>query len=117
MATGEQHKGLSAAAAGHVVRRTAKVRLIEPASIYTITNVPIDCEETGGKIIGTATGTFKIVARLCPKIKTSTLKRRLDGGERDLLQLQRAPESKQAMRRRHSASAARNARQATRKPK
>jgi hypothetical protein len=79
---GDQEKGLSAAGARKIIRRCKKVRLIEPPTQYVVT------DKRGNK----HTGTFKTVATLCPKVKTSTLRRRLENGERSLDQLRREPQ-------------------------
>lgn len=82
--------GFSAAKAKHITRRVKKEPLIAPAAKYTV----ID-----GNTMHT--GTFKVVAMLCPGIAVSTLKRRLDNGERDCAKLRRAPEPKQGHKRRN----------------
>jgi hypothetical protein len=81
-------KGFSAAGARKIDRRVQKVRLIDPPLQFTVK------DEKGKE----HKGTFKVIAALCPKVKTTTLKRRLDSGERDLLRLRRPPERKQRAR-------------------
>jgi hypothetical protein len=81
---------LSAARAGKIQRRTKPVRQIAEAATYTVHD-----PATGA----THEGTLKTVIALCPKVKTSTLKRRLDAGERDLKQLRRPPADPHGKRR------------------
>lgn len=75
-----ENRGLSAAQAGKTSKRTAKPRLIAPASRYVI--------KDGDKVIasGVTTGEVK---KLCPDIKDTTLKRRLENGVRDIKDLKR----------------------------
>lgn len=75
---------LSAARAGKIQRRVKPVRQIATAATYTVHD-----PATGT----THEGPLKTILGLCPKVKTSTLKRRLDAGERDLAQLRRPPAS------------------------
>lgn len=81
---GNKGKGLTAASAGRVQRRVKPVRLIAEAATYKIQ------DQKTGEI---HEGTLKMVLALCPGIKQSTLKRRLDSGERTLGQLRRKPKS------------------------
>jgi len=87
MAEGGEATGLSAAGARKITRRVEKIRMIAPPAKYTVTD-----SKTGVKHEEVA---FKTVSALCPKIKSSTLKRRLENGERDLAVLRRRPETKQ----------------------
>lgn len=76
---------LSAHSAGAVIKRVKPIPVRSQANIYKV----ID-EKTN-----TITeGTFKIIAALCPKIKTNTLKRRLINGDRTLALLRRTPSKK-----------------------
>lgn len=73
--------GLSAAKARTVSRRFKKPRLIEPAAKYTV-------YEGNTQHVGT----FKTIAALCPTVAPTTLKKRLEKGERDLTILRRKPQ-------------------------
>jgi hypothetical protein len=46
------------------------------------------------------TGTFQVIAKLCPKVAHSTLHRRLATGERRVAKLNRPPENKTGPQRR-----------------
>lgn len=85
-------KPLSAASARKIVKRAPKVRLISKPMEFTV-------KDAKGKEYK---GTFKIIAALCPGIKTTTLKRRLDSGHRSLESLRKAPEAKQGARSRRA---------------
>lgn len=89
MHDGGDGKGLSAAAARRVVRRFKTPPQIAAPATYEVTDGTT-----------THTGKFNTVAALCPNVKTSTLKRRLESGERDLTKLRRPPEPKQGARKR-----------------
>jgi hypothetical protein len=89
MSSGDGEKGFSAARAGKINQRCKKVRQIAEPEQYTV----VDAAGTKHK------GTFKIVAALCPGVIASTLKRRLDSGERKVEMLKRPPESKRGGRR------------------
>lgn len=86
--TADGGKGLSAAGARRIEHRAQKVRLIDPPLQFTV-------KDAKGK---EHKGTFKVIAALCPKVKKTTLKRRLDSGERNLDRLRRPPEAKQGAR-------------------
>jgi hypothetical protein len=74
--------GLSAAKARSINKRVKREPLIAPPAKYNIRDGLTTLE-------GLA---FKAVAALCPKISGSTLKRRLDKGERDLAALRKRPD-------------------------
>lgn len=80
---------LSAARSGKIVRRAKKERSIALPAIYTILGA-------AGEII--AAGTFRVVSALCPKVNASTLKRRLDSGQRKLEDLKKKPRASQSRR-------------------
>ena len=80
---------LSAARSSKIVRRAKKERSIALPAIYTILG-------TAGEIV--AAGTFRVVQALCPKVNASTLKRRLDTGERKLDELKKKPRLNQGRR-------------------
>lgn len=80
---------LSAARSGKIVRRAKKERAIALPAIYTILGA-------AGEVV--AAGTFRVVSALCPKVNASTLKRRLDTGERKLDELKKKPRLNQGRR-------------------
>jgi hypothetical protein len=82
-------RGLSAAGARRITKRAKRESSIAKPAHYVVT---LDGEEHHG--------TFKTVAQLCPTVIASTLKRRLEIGERDIRKLRRAPEPKQGVRKR-----------------
>ena len=76
---GNRGEGLSAARAGKIERRVKPQRLIAAPSTYTIIDGKTQHENC----------TLKKVLEMCAGVKQSTLKRRLDSGERNLETLRR----------------------------
>lgn len=81
----EKKKAMSANDAKKIKRRVAPVRSIAEPAIYSVVE-PI----TGQRY----TGRLAVMQALCPKVKPSTLKQRLESGERDLMKLRRKPDTR-----------------------
>jgi hypothetical protein len=84
----DRRKGFSAHVAGQIERRCQPQRAIAAPAIYTVRDKA--GEET--------TGRFAVIKALCPDVKVSTLKLRLDNGERTLEELRRPPSKKPCRR-------------------
>lgn len=80
----DRKKEMSASDAKKIKRRMPPVRKIAKPATYTVVE-PI----TGQKYVGR----LAVVQALCPKVKPTTLKARLESGERDLMKLRRKPDS------------------------